>query len=189
MHVKHQNLCRWEVATNESAELLLFHKQTNPWGFHHPFSAEIRLPRLTTRCKCVALPFLHSHANNLFCFASCRRRKTKKTHGFRLNRRVMPGGSLRRLPLEVTTNLCVPSVRGGRVSDGPRGICLPFAQPCCLLMMPSAAADIRRVPEFIFPRRRGEERRGAEWWRERFIHWVLEWLIRGNHFIFGSPTF
>lgn len=124
-----------------------------------------------------------------FAFPPVDAGRPKKTHGFRLNRRVLPGGSLRRLPLEVTTNLCVPSVRGGRVSDGPRGICLPFAQPCCLLMMPSAAADIRRVPEFIFPRRRGEERRGAEWWRERFIHWVLEWLIRGNHFIFGSPTF
>lgn len=64
------------------------------------------------------------------------------------NRQILPGGSLQHLPLQVTTNHCVTSVRGGQV-DGLRSVCLPFAQPCCLLMMPSAA-DIRRLPEFIF---------------------------------------
>lgn len=109
-----------------------------------------------------------------------------ESHRFIQNRHVLPGGSLRRLPIQVTTNLCVPFVQEGPFSDGPRGTCLSFAQPCCLPVMPSVAKEIGRVPEFIFQfRRGGQQQSGGE---EGFIHWALKWQIRGNRFIFWLPN-
>lgn len=197
MHVEHQNLCPLKAATDESPELLLFHKQTSPWGFYHPFSAEMRLRQLTTHCKCVVLPHLHSLANNSpFCFSSCRHRKTKTKNkqtnpphphpGFRLNRRVLPGATCSGCHLKLQpTSVSHLSEGDGLVMAREVFVCplhnLAVSYWCHQRQQASGEC------QSLFSRR-GEER-GAEWRRERFIHWALEWLIRGNHFIFGSPTF